>query len=926
MLRPFYRYLSCAALLLLFPVLTSAATTQVADLTRIGNPKAADNAGFGRSVAGIGDVNGDGIGDLVIGTPGADTVYIISGKDQTVIRTLSDPDGLTKYQFGWAVVDVGDWDKDGIDDIAVGAPGVPKVTPLPCTTTPCTPDPQWGRVMVFSGATGGLIKEINAPETTVEFGYSIAPLADLNGDGKQVLAVGSPVLGPGYGIVYAVSGSDGSQIWKATEPGINPPGPEAVASFGSALAVLHDINGDGKPDLLVGAPFHDDGTGKNAGAAYVLSGSDGSQLRAHVPPQVIGNDQFGISVTNVSDQNKDGVDDYIIGDPKNAKVYLFNGADGTLLNAIASKQLNDSFGFAAALVSDYDGDGVPDFFISAPDGDHVYLMNNAGTEILDVANPAPGTQSFGRALSATKDLGGDTGLDLLVGAPGEVSGSGAAYVVTVRANNPPVANAGPDQMIECDRSGVVTLDGSASYDPDGDAITYEWKQVSGTAVTLAVSGAKAQFTAAPPGVYEFQLTVTDAYGASSTDNVVVTIKDTKPPVVTLEFNPNMLWPPNHKMMDISAMITIVDACDPNPTVKLVSITSSEPANGKGDGNTSPDIAGVSYGTDDRSFQLRAERSGKDSGRVYTVMYESDDASGNSAEQTGTVTVPHSMAAVSDSSVTFGSVAKGGKSQSKTVTISNSSDDPLQISSIAIAGTNSSDFSETDNCVPAVAANSTCSIKVVFVPKDNGTRTASLTISGNAANLPQQVALLGTGGSARTFGVRANPVKGVAKRGQFVNFDLTVSPEGGFNSTVAFACSGLPTGASCLFSPATVTPNGGPVTTTLRVTTSAPAIASAHSPNWLGWQGGALAALLFFVSGLDRKKRRSWQKMMSVLAILAIAVSFCIACGGGSGNQAPKSVSPAGTPAGTSQITVTSSSGSGDALVQQTVTLTLTVTE
>ncbi|MGA8042928.1 MAG: FG-GAP-like repeat-containing protein [Terracidiphilus sp.] len=931
MLQPLYRFLSLSLLLcpLLAGAATQSATTQIADLKRIGNPKPADNAAFGKSVAGIGDVNGDGVGDLVIGAPGADTVYVISGKDQTVIRTISDPDGLSKYQFGWAVVDVGDWDQDGIDDFAVGAPGVAGVTPLPCTSTPCTPDPQWGRVLVFSGATGALLKEIHAPEATLEFGYAIAPLGDLNGDGKQALAVGAPVFGTGYGSVYAVSGSDGTEIWKATEPGINPSGPEVVASFGAALAVLRDINGDGKPDVLVGAPFHDDGTGKNAGAAYVLSGADGMQLRAHIPPQIIGNDQFGMSVTNAGDQNKDGVNDYIIGDPKNSKVYLFNGSDGTILNGIASKQLTDSFGFAAALVSDYDGDGVPDFFISAPDGDRIYLMNNAGTEVLDVPNPAPDTHSFGRALSATKDLGGDKGLDLLVGAPAEVSASGAAYLVTIRANQPPVANAGPDQTIECNRSGVVTLDGSASYDPDNDPITFAWVQVSGTPVTLVVSEATAQFPAAPPGVYEFQLTVTDDHGASSTDNVVITIKDTQPPVLRVGLTPNMLWPPNHKMIDISALIAVVDACDSNPTITLQSIVSNEPANGKGDGNTSPDIAGASYGIDDRAFQLRAERSGKGSGRVYTITYVAQDASGNATQQSNTVTVPHSYAGVSDASLTFGTIATGGKSQTKAMTIANGSDDALQISSISISGNNRSDFSETDNCVPGVAANSSCSINVTFKPTGSGSRAASMLISGDAANLPQQVALIGTGGEGGPdFVLRANPVNGTIKRGQSLNFALTVDPQGGFNAPVLFTCTGLPRGASCSFSPASVTPNGGPAATTLKVTTTAPSGVAARSiQHWLGMQGGALAAGLFLIWGLRRRKGSSWQNMLSGIVILFLAASFCVACGGGTAaTSTGGATSVDGTPAGTSQITVTSTSGSGDAAIQHTVTLSLTVAE
>jgi hypothetical protein len=108
-------------------------------------------------VAGIGDVNGDGIGDLVVGAPGLDKVWIISGKDRSVLRTVGDPDGLSKYQFRSSVVGVGDWNGDGVDDFAVGAPGMPMVLPPPCVLPPCKPDPQWGRVFVISGATGALI-------------------------------------------------------------------------------------------------------------------------------------------------------------------------------------------------------------------------------------------------------------------------------------------------------------------------------------------------------------------------------------------------------------------------------------------------------------------------------------------------------------------------------------------------------------------------------------------------------------------------------------------------------------------------------------------------------------------------------------------------------------------------------------------------
>ena len=81
-----------------------------------------------------------------------------------------------------------------------------------------------------------------------------------------------------------------------------------------------------------------------------------------------------------------------------------------------------------------------------------------------------------------------------------------------------------------------------------------------------------------------------------------------------------------------------DECDPNPQVQLVSITSNEPENGLGDGNTENDIQDADFGTDDRAFRLRQERQGGKGGRVYSIVYEATDASGNSKQQTVTVGV------------------------------------------------------------------------------------------------------------------------------------------------------------------------------------------------------------------------------------------------------------------------------------------------
>ena len=141
---------SACALMVLAVLLTStspivSAPMLIPTLITIANPTPHAAAAYGNTVAGLNDVNGDGVPDLVVGAPGADRVQILSGADRNVIRTITDPDGLTGNQFGFAVANLGDVNGDGVDDIAVGAPGVFGIAPLPCVIAPCPPpDPALG--------------------------------------------------------------------------------------------------------------------------------------------------------------------------------------------------------------------------------------------------------------------------------------------------------------------------------------------------------------------------------------------------------------------------------------------------------------------------------------------------------------------------------------------------------------------------------------------------------------------------------------------------------------------------------------------------------------------------------------------------------------------------------------------------------------
>ena len=146
----------------------------------------------------------------------------------------------------------------------------------------------------------------------------------------------------------------------------------------------------------------------------------------------------------------------------------------------------------------------------------------------------------------------------------------------------------------------------------------------------------------PLGTRTVNWSATDGSGNTGTATQTVLIQDTLPPTLRVTLSPEVLWPPDHKLVAITATITVTDICDPDPKVELVSIGSSEPDNGLGDGDKPEDIQEWKKGADDRTFLLRAERSGTGHGRVYTVKYKATDATGNSSFKEAFVRVPKSQ--------------------------------------------------------------------------------------------------------------------------------------------------------------------------------------------------------------------------------------------------------------------------------------------
>jgi len=220
---------------------------------------------LGAAVAGLGDVDADGVPDLLVGVPGKNIegneslvevglAYVFSGKSGQLIRTLNHPAPTVGAEFGFAVANAGDIDKDGVSDILIGAPGE-------------------GHAYVFSGKTGGLL--FNLVGTFVEFlhsfGAAVAGGMDFNRDRIPDLVIGAPLQEENRGAVYIFNGSDGS-----LQRTLLPRPRQQFAQFGAALCIANDLTGDRRADVVVGAPGQNVNGLRQAGAITVFDGQSGS--------------------------------------------------------------------------------------------------------------------------------------------------------------------------------------------------------------------------------------------------------------------------------------------------------------------------------------------------------------------------------------------------------------------------------------------------------------------------------------------------------------------------------------------------------------------------------------------------------------------------------------------------------------------------
>jgi len=231
-------------------------------------------------------------------------------------------------------------------------------------------------------------------------------------------------------------------------------------------------------------------------------------------------------------------------------------------------------------------------------------------------------QSYAPALTPAQDRTALQSTALDIEAAGFDRDSGAGIVMAFQALN----SVNPCTL-------TCPADITQGNDPGqcGAVVTYSPPSTSGFCGTVTCTPASGSFF--PVGTTS--VTCTSTTEASCSFNV--TVNDTEPPNITSpSVDPSVLWPPNHRMVNVTVSYDVTDNCPLPPNSCTLSVTSNEPVNGTGDGDTSPDWIVL----DDHHVQLRAERAGNGNGRIYTITITCIDSGGNSSSESVTVTVPH----------------------------------------------------------------------------------------------------------------------------------------------------------------------------------------------------------------------------------------------------------------------------------------------
>lgn len=402
---------------------------------------------FGVSVANIGDINGDGFSDVIIGATGvsgsAGAAYIFLGSASGIASGTSASASATltgissNDNFGISVANAGDINGDGFSDVVIGAYKVSNI----------------GAAYIFLGSASGIASgsastasaTLNGAAVNDAFGISVSSAGDVNGDSYSDVIVGAYGHNLGTGAAYIYLGSSTGIANNASASAILN-GVSATGAFGGSVSSAGDVNGDGYSDVIIGASS----VSTNTGAAYIYQGSS-SGIANNASPSttlsgVSSGDRFGFSVAGAGDMNGDAFADVIIGaigvSSGTGAAYVFEGNSAGISNTAAPaaiwKGINtgDSYGFAVASAGDINGDGISDALAGAPNASTstgaLYTYSGNPDASVNPSNVSIVGQNagdrYGLSVATAGDVNGDGYSDVIIGAIGYNGITGAAYI------------------------------------------------------------------------------------------------------------------------------------------------------------------------------------------------------------------------------------------------------------------------------------------------------------------------------------------------------------------------------------------------------------------------------------------------------------------------------------------------------------------
>jgi len=382
---------------------------------------AGDN--LGASVSAIGDQDGDGKEDILVGAPyaspggrtAAGAVYIYSSATSEIIKEF---DGaVAGDHFGYSVARIGNQDTDSREDLIVGAPGA-------------SPGGISGAgsvyVLSYASSVASPVQKFDGSTATGHLGTSVSHISDQGPGSKENILAGAPDIRSAF--IYSSTSGNILQTYSSDVTG---------DSFGASVSAIDD-QGNGYDDVLIGAPD----SSADAGSVYLYSSSSSTNYLTRIDSTIPSNN-FGASVSAIDDQGN-GHENILVGAPGGRGVpgtsarsaYIYSPS-GTKLQEINMGALNNSFGASVSAIDDQ-GNGHENILVGAPGVGSAFIYSSTTGSVLKQFDSATAGDNFGWSIASIGDQDGDDGEDVLVGAPNanpdSQTGAGSVYIYLSKGN------------------------------------------------------------------------------------------------------------------------------------------------------------------------------------------------------------------------------------------------------------------------------------------------------------------------------------------------------------------------------------------------------------------------------------------------------------------------------------------------------------